>query len=126
VGEYIHDRVDDQIFNFYRPRANELKHKLEHNKNIGLLLGIIAVILGALGAMGKTEGYVYLEKLEEGTEFWLCDNCGQVYWKGAHWKKIMDSARILQDDFIQISLNNSRIFPASFSLFSSEVIMVSK
>jgi len=21
-------------------------------------------------------------------EFWQCQNCGQIYWRGAHWKKI--------------------------------------
>lgn len=21
-------------------------------------------------------------------EFWQCPNCGQIYWRGAHWKKI--------------------------------------
>ncbi|MBS7648414.1 Mut7-C RNAse domain-containing protein [Candidatus Bathyarchaeota archaeon] len=21
-------------------------------------------------------------------EFWICTDCGQVYWKGSHWKKI--------------------------------------
>ncbi len=21
-------------------------------------------------------------------EFWICSECGQVYWKGSHWKKI--------------------------------------
>lgn len=44
----------------------------------------------------ETKEYVYLEKLEKGTKFWICDNCGQVYWKGAHWKKIMESANILK------------------------------
>ncbi len=58
VGKYIHERVDDQIFNFYRPRANELKHKMERNKNTGLGLGIIAVILGAFGATGWTAGWI--------------------------------------------------------------------
>ncbi len=44
----------------------------------------------------KTKEYVYPEKLEKGTEFWLCDNCGQVYWKGTHWKNIMQTADILK------------------------------
>jgi len=58
VEKYIHERVDDPIFNFYRPRANELKHKMERNKNTGLGLGIIAVILGAFGATGWTAGWI--------------------------------------------------------------------
>lgn len=24
-------------------------------------------------------------------EFWMCTGCGQVYWKGSHWKKINSS-----------------------------------
>lgn len=22
-------------------------------------------------------------------EFWICNKCGQIYWKGSHWDKIM-------------------------------------
>jgi uncharacterized protein with PIN domain len=33
------------------------------------------------------------DELEKNTftyyaEFWKCPNCGQIYWQGAHWKKI--------------------------------------
>lgn len=43
------------------------------------------------------------EKVEEATfayynEFWQCPNCGQIYWQGAHWKRIintLDEARKL-------------------------------
>lgn len=28
------------------------------------------------------------------SEFWECTNCGKIYWKGAHWKKI---AKTLDD-----------------------------
>jgi len=34
--------------------------------------------------------YVYPERLEKGTEFWICDSCGQVYWQGSHWTNIME------------------------------------
>ncbi|KPV62375.1 MAG: hypothetical protein AOA66_1354 [Candidatus Bathyarchaeota archaeon BA2] len=26
-------------------------------------------------------------------EFWECPNCGQVYWRGAHWKRIEKTLR---------------------------------
>jgi len=36
------------------------------------------------------------EKVEKATftyynEFWQCPNCGQIYWQGAHWKRIADT-----------------------------------
>ncbi len=36
----------------------------------------------------KQKEYVYLIRLESGTEFWICDSCGQVYWLGKHWDNI--------------------------------------
>ena len=26
---------------------------------------------------------------ERNDEFWICDNCHQIYWKGTHWDKIL-------------------------------------
>lgn len=43
----------------------------------------------------KTKDYVYPERLGSGTEFWLCDKCGQVYWKGKHWENIRERAERL-------------------------------
>ena len=58
VDDYIRERVDDQVNNFYRQRSNELKQKMESDKTIGLVLGILAIILGALGATGWTAGWI--------------------------------------------------------------------
>lgn len=58
VEDYIQNRVNAQINNFYRPRSDELKRKMERNKKIGLSLGFFAVILGALGSTGWTAGWI--------------------------------------------------------------------
>jgi uncharacterized protein with PIN domain len=29
-------------------------------------------------------------------KFWKCHSCGQVYWQGAHWKKITDTLKTAQ------------------------------
>jgi len=29
-------------------------------------------------------------------DFWECNNCGQVYWRGAHWKRISEALREAQ------------------------------
>lgn len=28
---------------------------------------------------------------DRNNEFWYCEGCDQYYWKGSHWKKIMDN-----------------------------------
>ena len=58
VEEYIQNRVNDQINNFYRPSSDELKQKMKRNKNIGLSLGVFAIALGALGLTGWTAGWI--------------------------------------------------------------------
>jgi multisubunit Na+/H+ antiporter MnhG subunit len=58
VQDYINERVDDQINGFYRPRSKEYARKIEKFKTIGLLLGVIAIVLGALGSTGWTAGWV--------------------------------------------------------------------
>lgn len=30
-------------------------------------------------------------------EFWICTDCGQVYWRGAHWKKINETLARARD-----------------------------
>ena len=53
---------------------------------------------GTIGTVSKTE---VAEKVPATTssnyeEFWQCQRCGQVYWRGAHWNRIeetLDEAR---------------------------------
>lgn len=58
LEDYLAERIDDQINNFYRIRVAELSAKLKRNKSVGLVLGILAVVLGAFGATGLTAGWV--------------------------------------------------------------------
>lgn len=44
-----------------------------------------------------------LGEVEEGTwntyrEFWRCNNCGKVYWQGAHWQNIRQRIATLSKD----------------------------
>jgi len=34
--------------------------------------------------------YVNRALIDAGTEFWICDKCGQVYWLGKHWEDIRE------------------------------------
>jgi uncharacterized protein with PIN domain len=38
----------------------------------------------------RAKDYVYPATLERVNEFWLCDDCGQVYWLGKHWENIRE------------------------------------
>jgi hypothetical protein len=47
------------------------------------------------GPLEKVPKAQVREKVEEGTwsehqDFWMCRECGKVYWHGAHWKNIRD------------------------------------
>ncbi len=44
----------------------------------------------------KTRDYVYPDRLGSRLEFWLCDECGQVYWQGKHWENIMERVERLK------------------------------
>ncbi|MEM2875403.1 MAG: Mut7-C RNAse domain-containing protein [Candidatus Bathyarchaeia archaeon] len=36
----------------------------------------------------SVHGKVPEKTFERLNEFWLCPNCGQVYWRGSHWRNI--------------------------------------
>lgn len=46
-------------------------------------------------AVIQDKEYVYLDHTV-GTEFWICDACGQVYWQGKHWKNIQETVDTLK------------------------------
>ncbi|MGD9159284.1 MAG: DUF4231 domain-containing protein [Desulfobacteraceae bacterium] len=56
--DYIEQRVNDQIDHFYRKKSREYIIEIGNFKKIGLILGIIAIALGALGSTGWTAGWV--------------------------------------------------------------------
>jgi hypothetical protein len=39
-------------------------------------------------------------------DFWICTGCGRVYWKGSHWKKMMENLLLLKD---QNKLNTAKV-----------------
>ena len=44
----------------------------------------------------KAKEYVFPDLLERNTEFWICDNCKQVYWEGSHWNNIQKTVEELR------------------------------
>lgn len=93
----------------YNIRSSEIMEQLmEMHREFGLSLepelerctlcnSIIRKVESSGMDIVKTKDYVYPERLENGTEFWICDNCGQVYWQGTHWKNIMERINTLKN-----------------------------
>ncbi len=44
----------------------------------------------------RAKDYVYPATIEKVADFWLCDNCGQVYWLGKHWDNIRERVERLK------------------------------
>ena len=44
------------------------------------------------GVLGKTEERPEEMKTLESELFWKCEDCGQIYWKGSHWNRIIKTA----------------------------------
>ncbi len=38
----------------------------------------------------EVEGLVPTTVLDTHDQFWVCTNCGQVYWEGTHWKRMKE------------------------------------
>jgi hypothetical protein len=45
----------------------------------------------------KIRGSVPDKVLESVEEFWVCRNCGKVYWYGSHWKSIRKIVKHIRD-----------------------------
>jgi uncharacterized protein with PIN domain len=41
------------------------------------------------GALGETQERPKDLKTLDSEMFWKCEGCGQIYWKGSHWNRIM-------------------------------------
>lgn len=54
---------------------------------------------GGLLEVNKKDIKVKLPKRVEETydNFWVCQNCGKVYWQGGHWKNISEIVRKLKE-----------------------------
>ena len=58
VDEYIEERVDEQIDNYYHPRVIEYLKVTKRGSIISLGLGAMAVVLALFGAAGWTAGWI--------------------------------------------------------------------
>ena len=39
----------------------------------------------------ELKGKIPTRTYEAYDEFWVCDSCGKVYWRGSHWRNIMET-----------------------------------
>lgn len=55
IDQYIEERVRQQIYQYYFPKAKRYDHITRLIKGITLVLGFISVVLGTLGSLGYAE-----------------------------------------------------------------------
>ncbi len=46
------------------------------------------------------EGIITTKLIRKYDEFWICENCGKVYWEGRHWQTIEERLNILQKKIV--------------------------
>ncbi|MFX0211675.1 MAG: Mut7-C RNAse domain-containing protein, partial [Candidatus Hodarchaeota archaeon] len=49
---------------------------------------------------GCIRGEIPEGTLKHHNEFWKCENCGKIYWKGAHWANIKQVEQLLKQNEI--------------------------
>jgi uncharacterized protein with PIN domain len=49
-----------------------------------------------LVAPSEVENKVLKNVLRAFSEFWICDRCGRVYWRGSHWKRINQTLEMVR------------------------------
>lgn len=88
----LSDGLDTFFVNAKEPekRLALLANRFSFNLDIDLNLSRCPKCNGTLVTVSKAE---IKEKIPEGTfkyydDFWQCKSCDQIYWQGAHWKRI--------------------------------------
>jgi uncharacterized protein with PIN domain len=89
VGAFFVESIDDVL------NLAVLARKFGFGLEIDLRFSRCPKCNGALEAVSK-EGVV--DEIPDGTGacydcFWRCVDCGQLYWQGAHWKKIQSTLK---------------------------------
>jgi len=46
------------------------------------------------------EGVITTKLIRKYDEFWICENCGKVYWEGRHWQTIEERLNSLQKKMV--------------------------
>ncbi|KXB04765.1 hypothetical protein AKJ35_00355 [candidate division MSBL1 archaeon SCGC-AAA833F18] len=77
---------DDDVVN----QLVEVSNHCEEDVRIDLTDSRCPVCNGELNQVGKEEvsGRVPENLLEEHEDFWICMDCGKIYWPGTHWETI--------------------------------------
>ena len=79
------DNIDDMLFEVFKKFKLELPDKFYPN--------FCPICNGMLKIMSKDDvekekSKIPIKVLNNVKQFWKCNNCGKIFWKGTHWKKI--------------------------------------
>jgi len=51
---------------------------------------------------GEVSGKVHKNVLANRRAFWVCANCGHIFWKGSHWERIEDEFRLIRKELAKL------------------------
>ncbi len=51
---------------------------------------------------GEVAGKVHERVLANRRAFWICTNCGHIFWKGSHWERIEDEFRLIRAELAKL------------------------
>ena len=95
----LYERAKKEGISAVLVEGNDVEHQLAFLVKEGLIelrevpsLERCPKCNGVLKRVSKEEvkGLVPMGVYMSHDEFWVCTNCGQIYWKGSHWKRMKE------------------------------------
>ncbi|MCD6529937.1 Mut7-C RNAse domain-containing protein [Candidatus Bathyarchaeota archaeon] len=88
--------IAKKVYSILLEEESRIKNLAKLSKALGIALEVDTAISRCPKCNSKIEpiaknsirGKVPEKTFRRFNEFWICPNCGQVYWRGSHWKNI--------------------------------------
>jgi uncharacterized protein len=94
----------DVVRGYFVRNDDPIRQLVEVARRFGLVAGIrpFSRCLACNGVLVQVEKHEVEAQLEPGTrrnfeQFWQCHGCGNIYWKGSHYNRLLELVRLISD-----------------------------